>query len=250
MNDHQWCRMMSGGGAHGRRARILARGFVAVGLLLVAACPHDPLVVRNVYPGLVAVRAPEGELTRVLFSADGMPAQQGFLYTAMYDAGVAGQNASLARAAATAEEARTKVGEVLYAIDPEIAPSWPAKNSGIAEVWAGSGYGLRRSIPRMIDDIRAALDRGSASAALRNYGPRAIQCAENALQGTERVRVLSEQVLAATTDAALDPILRQLDEAATALNNGVPSPDGQGCGLQQTFLYLEQVDIYSPYGGV
>ena len=228
---------------------MLARGITAIGLLLLAGCTHDPLVVRNVYPGLVAVQAPEGELTRVLFSADGMPAQQGFLYTAMFDAGVAGQNASLARAAATAEEARTRVGEVLYAIDPEIAPPWPAKNSGIVEVWAGSGYGLRNAIPRMIDDIRAALDRGSASAALRNYGPRAIHCAENALQGAERVRVLSEQVIAATTDAALEPLLPQLDEAATALNNGVPSPDDQGCGLQQTFLYLEQVDIYSPYGG-
>ena len=138
---------------------------------------------------------------------------------------------------------------MLYAIDPELAPSWPAKDSGIVEVWAGSGYGLRRSIPRMNDDIRAALERDSASAALRNYGPRAIQCAENALQGAERVRVLSEQVLATATDAELDPLLRQLDEAATALNNGVPSPEGQGCGLQQTFLYLEQVDIYSPYGG-
>ena len=63
------------------------------------------------------------------------------------------------------------------------------------------------------------------------------------------MRVLSEQVLATATDAELDPLLRQLDEAATALNNGVPSPEGQGCGLQQTFLYLEQVDIYSPYGG-
>jgi hypothetical protein len=229
---------------------MLARGITAIGLLLFAGCTHDPMVVHNVYPGLVAVQAPEGELTRVLFSADGVPAQQGLLHIAMYDAGVAGQNASLARAAATAEGARTRVGEVLYAIDPEIAPAWPAKNSGIVEVWAGSGYGLRRSIPRMIDDIRAALERDSASAALRNYGPRAIQCAENALQGAERVRVLSEQVLATATDAALDPLLRQLDEAATALNNGVPSPDDQGCGLPQTFLYLQQVDIYSPYGGV
>ena len=116
---------------------MLARGITAIGLLLFSGCTHDPLVVRNVYPGLVAVQAPEGELTRVLFSADGMPAQQGFLYTAMFDAGVAGQNASLARAAATAEEARTRVGEVLYAIDPEIAPPWPAKNSGIVTSISG-----------------------------------------------------------------------------------------------------------------
>ncbi len=229
---------------------MLARYSAALGVLLSAGCTHDPMVVHNVYPGLVAAEAPEGALTQVLFSDDAVPAQQGLLYIAMFDAGVAGQNASLARAAATAEGARTRVGEVLYAIDPEIAPPWPAKNSGIVEVWAGSGYGLRRSLPRMIDDIRAALDRDSASAAVRNYGPRAIHCAENAFQGTERVRALGEQVLGATTDAELDPLLRQLDEAATALNNGVPSPDDEGCGLQQTFLYLQQVDIYSPDGGV
>jgi hypothetical protein len=150
---------------------MLAQGITAIGLLS-AGCTHDPLVVRNVYPGLVAAEAPEGALTQVLFSADGVPAQQGLLYIAMYDAGVAGQNASLARAAATAEGAKSRVGEVLYAIDPEIAPAWPAKDSGIVEVWAGSGYGLRRSIPRMIDDIRGALDRDSASAALPSSAPR------------------------------------------------------------------------------
>ena len=58
------------------------------------------------------------------------------------------------------EGARTRVGEVLYAIDPEIAPAWPAKDSGIVEVWAGSGYGLRRSVPRMIEEIKDALDTG------------------------------------------------------------------------------------------
>src|SRR4029450_4931569 len=107
--------MMSGGGAHGRTGRMLAAGITAIGLLLPAGCTHDPLVVRNVYPGLVAAEAPEGALTQVLFSADGVPAQQGLLYIAMYDAGGAGQKASLPRAAATAEGARSRVGEVLYA---------------------------------------------------------------------------------------------------------------------------------------
>jgi hypothetical protein len=243
--------MTSGVGAHGRRAGILARGIAAIGLLLFAGCAHDPLVVANVYPGLVPARAPQGELTQVLFSAADTPAQQGFLYVAMYDAGVAGQNASLARAAATLEGVKTRVGEVLYAIDPEVAPAWPAKRSGLMEVWAGSGYGLRRAGQHMIDEIKAALADGSASEALREYGPRAIHCAENTLARAERVLALGQQVLAGGSNAEIEPILPELDQVATALNNGVPSPGDEGCGLQQTFLYLERVGLHSPnYEGV
>jgi hypothetical protein len=223
---------------------MLARCTTAIGLLLFAGCTHDPLARASVYPGLVSVEAPQGELVPVLFSAADTPAQQGLLYVAMYDAGVAAQNASLAQAATT-EGARTRVGEVLYAMDPKIAPAWPAKDSGIVEVWAGSGYGLRRSVPRMIEEIKDALDQGSASEALRTYGPRAIRCAENTLGRADRVQALAEQALVATV-AELKPILRELDEVATALNNGVPAPGDEGCGLQQTHLYLNQIGPYSP----
>ena len=67
---------------------------------------------------------------------------------------MAGQNADLARAAGVLEEVKTRVGEVLYAIDPELAPEWSAKSTGIVEVWAGSGYGLRRAVREMIGEIR------------------------------------------------------------------------------------------------
>jgi hypothetical protein len=159
----------------------------------------------------------------------------------MYEAGVAGQNASLAQAAATPEEAKTRVGEVLYAIDPEVAPAWPAKATGIVEVWAGTGYGLRRAARRMIEEITAALEDGTASAALRRYGPRAIRCTENTLARADQVVPLGQRALAAGSKTELEPILRELEEVATALNNGVPSPDDEGCGLQQTYLYLNQI---------
>ena len=218
---------------------MLRRESSVIALLLLAGCAQDPLAEAEVYGGLVEVAAPTGELTPVMFSADGTPAHQGLLYTAMYDAAVAGQNAGLARAAASREEVKTKIGEVLYAIDPAVAPAWPAKTTGVVEVWAGSGYGLRRAAQGMIDEIRDALDRGTASAT-RN-GPRAIRCAENTLARAEQAAALGQRVLAAGPDAALDPILRDLEEVATALNNGVPSPDDQGCGLQQAYLYLSQL---------
>jgi hypothetical protein len=229
--------------AHGRRARMLGRGVIAICLLLLAGCTHDPLARAEVYPGLVEVEAPRGELVPVLFSAPDTPARQGFLYIGMYDAGVAGQNAGLARAAASLEEAKTDVGEVLYAVDPELAPPWLAKTTGVVELWQGSGYGLRRAVRNMIDEIRATLGEGSASPDLRTYGPRAIRCAENTLERADQVVLLTERALAAPSDAELDPILRELEQVAVALNNGVPSPDDEGCGLQQAHLYLNQIGV-------
>jgi hypothetical protein len=222
---------------------MLRRGLIVVCMLLLASCAHDPLVEAEIYPGLVEAAAPEGELTPVLFSAEDTPARQGFLYVAMYDAAVAAQNVSLARAATSLEEVKTKLGEVLYAIDPELAPAWFAKSTGVVELWGGTGYGLRRAVRQMIEEIRAALDENSASAALRTYGPRAIRCAENTLQRAEQVVELVQRVLATGQHAELEPMLRELEEVATALNNGVPSPDDEGCGLQQVHLYLSQIGV-------
>lgn len=220
---------------------MIRQGMSAICLLLLAGCVNDPLAEADVYNGLVKVEAPTGELTPVMFSADGTPAHQGLLYTAMYDAAVAGQNAGLARAAASREEVRTRVGEVLYAIDPEGAPNWPAKAAGIVQVWAGTGYGLRRALRGMTEEINGALEAGTASAALRSDGPRAIRCAENTLARADRAFALGQRALVAGSDTELDPILRELEEVATALNNGVPSPDDEGCGLQQTHAYLNRI---------
>ena len=222
---------------------MLGRGMTVIGLLLLAGCAHDPLAEAEIYPGLVEAEASEGELKPVLFSADDAPAHQSLLYVAMYDAAVAGQNAGLAQAAASLEEVKTKVGEVLYAIEPGLAPAWPAKTTGIVQLWDGTSYGLRRAVGRMIEEIRAALEEGTASAALRMNGPRAIRCAENTLERAERSVALAQSVLAAGLDTELEPILRDLEEVATALNGGVPSPDDEGCGLQQTYLYLSQIGV-------
>ncbi|HEX2478027.1 MAG TPA: hypothetical protein VHK45_02025 [Geminicoccaceae bacterium] len=227
---------------------MLARCITAIGLLLIAGCTHDPLARANLWPGLVEVEAPTGELTRVMFSAAEAPARQGLLHIAMYDAGVAAQNAGLARGSGVVSDVQTRVGEVLYAIDPEIAPAWPAKTTGIVEVWAGSGYGLRRALRGMIEEITAAVEGGAASAALRRNGPRAIRCIENTLTRADQTAALGERVLAAAPGADFDPMLRQLEEVAVALNNGVPSPEDEGCGLQQAFRYLSEIGLYAAEG--
>jgi hypothetical protein len=227
---------------------MLGRGLSVIGLLLLAGCAHDPLAEAEVYPGLVEVEASAGELEPVMFSAADAPAHQGLMYVAMYDAAVAAQNAGLAQAAAGLAEVKTKVGEVLYAIDPEVAPAWPAKTTGVVEAWAGTGYGVRRAVRGMIDETAAALEDGTASPALRQNGRRAIRCAENTLRRAEQAVALGQQALAAGADAELEPILRELKEVATALSDGVPSPDDEGCGLQQAYLYLSELGPYVAKG--
>lgn len=224
---------------------MVRRSVIATGLLLLAGCTHDPLARADLYPGLVAVEAPSGELVPVLFSAADTPARQGLLHIAMYEAAVAGQHAGLARGlGSTVADVETRVGEVLYAIDPEIAPAWPAKGTGIVEIWAGTGYGLRRALGDMIAEITAALDDGTASAALRTNGPRAIRCIKNTQTRAEEAATLAQRVLAAAPDTELDPMLRQLEEVAVALNNGVPSPDDEGCGLKEAFRHLSEIGLY------
>ncbi|HLT01516.1 MAG TPA: hypothetical protein VK001_05025 [Geminicoccaceae bacterium] len=220
---------------------MLGRSAIATGLLLLAGCTHDPLVEAEVYPGLVAVEEPRGELVPVLFSAPDAPARQSLLFVAMYDAGVAAQNASLTQAAASLDEVKSRVAEVLYAIDPALAPDWWAKDTGFARVWAGSGYGMRRAARRMIEEIDAALADPTASAGLRTYGPRAVRCVENALGRTDEVVALGDQILAAGPRDDVDPLLRELQRVTLALTDGVPSPYAEGCGLEQAFLYLSQI---------
>jgi hypothetical protein len=236
------------GAAHGGRIGMRRAIVSAIGLLLLAGCTHDPLARADLYPGLVAVEAPTGELTRVMFSAAEAPARQGLLYVAMYDAAVAAQNAGLARGTRDGANVATRVGEVLYAIDPEVAPAWPAKATGIVDVWAGSGYGLRRALRGMIEEITAALEDGAASAALRQNGPRAIRCAENTLTRADQAAAVGAGVLAAAPDADLDAMLRELEDVATALNDGVPSPGDEGCGLKQAFRYLSEIAAYTAEG--
>jgi hypothetical protein len=218
-----------------------ARLVTVAGLLLVAGC-QDPIARASWYGGLAPFDPPSGELVEVLDTSSVTPAKQGLLYTAMQDAEFAGQYAG--RALARLDEPgqmKTAVGEVIYAIEPAEAPDWEAKRGGFVAGWASRGYGLRRALNGMAVGIGAAGEGSSASAALREQGPRALQCTENTLHRADRVLVMSQQVLAMGQGADVEPTLRQLIELAEALNRGLPSPDEGGCGLEDVKRYLEQV---------
>jgi hypothetical protein len=216
-----------------------------VGLGLLGACTRpveDPLAVNSIYWGLEPMPVYRGELPEVLFSADDTPTKQGFLYSSMHDGEVAAQYVDRALARLNEPgEAEEALAEVVYALEPAVAPELTAEDSGIVTGWAAHGYGLRRALRNMIEEIAAASQTTAASAALREYGPRAAGCAENTLDRADRLLALSQQILMGERVSALEPTLRRLDMLAEELNQGAPSPGEGGCGLEEVKRYLDEV---------
>lgn len=230
----------------GRVEEVMVNGMRLValaGLGLLVACTRpvdDPLAVNSVYWGLAPMPQYDGPLPEVLFSASDTPARQGLLHTAMVDAEVASQFAGLALAAQDATEARSALGEVVFAIDPGVAPDWEAKSAGIVRPWAGTGYGLHRSAAAMADQIRAAAE--DATPGLPGDALPAAACAENTLERAERVLTLSRDALDPGA-AQTQELLRQIQELADQLNQGTggaadPAAVDPNCGLQEAQRYL------------
>jgi hypothetical protein len=215
---------------------------VVIGLGLLGACTRpvdDPLAVHSIYWGLYPMPEYAGELPEVRFSAADTPAKQGYLYTSMHTAEVAAQyvDRALARQDEPGEPEEA-ITEVVFALEPAAAPRRTAADPGTVEGWAAHGYGLRRALPNMIDEIAAASQSSAASDALRQYGPRAAGCAENTLQRADQLLALSQRFLAG---GAAEPALRQLDMLSEELNEGAPSPGEGGCGLEEAKRYLDEV---------
>ena len=99
-------------------------------------------------------------------------------------------------------------------------PAWTAEDERFGPNWASHGYGLQRALNRMADEVAAATEQGSASAALREHGAPALRCIENTQGRADRLLSLSQQALAG--GAAAVPTLEQIKEQAEALNRGVP----------------------------
>jgi hypothetical protein len=211
----------------------------AAGVLWMAGCTQDPLAERSVYWGLTPFERPTGPLVRVLDTDSAVPDKQGLLYTSMRDAQVAASYADRALARLDEPgETESALGEVIYAIEPAEAPAWTAEDYRFGPNWASHGYALRRSLNGMADEVAAATEQGSASAALREHGAPALRCIENTQGRADRLLSISRQALAG--GAAAVPTLEQIKEQAEALNRGVPAPGESGCGLQEVERQLNQ----------
>lgn len=210
---------------------------LAAGMLALAGCAPGDL------DGRFGFGEDTSPLQRILATSQHTPAYQGLLFVAIKDAEAATQNAGRAVAAAdNLAEVRSSLGEVVYAVAPEAAPDWRAKQAGLIPGWAATGYGVRRAVREMAAELRA-LDGGFGDAPAQ-----ALVCAENTLQRAERLLDLTRRALETKSTEQLNGLMAQIEDLAVALTEGrdVDNDDvievEQGeCGLQAVQTLLEGV---------
>lgn len=208
---------------------------LAAGMLAVAGCAPGDL------DGRLGFGENTSPLQRILATSEHTPAYQGLLYVAIRDAEAAAQSAGRAVVAAdNLAEVRSSLGEVVYAVAPEAAPDWRAKQAGLIPGWAATGYGVRRAVREMAAELRA-LHGGFGDAPAQ-----ALVCAENTLQRVARLLDLTRRALEADSTEQLEDLVTQIEDLAVALNEGRDDDDAveveQGeCGLQAVQTLLEGV---------
>jgi len=213
---------------------------LTAGMLALAGCAPGDLDGRLGFGGDVL------PLQRILATSTNTPADQGLLYVALKDAEAAAQSAG--RAVVTADdpaEMRSALGEVAYAVAPEAAPDWRAKRAGLIPGWAATGYGVRRAVGEMIEDLRIV------DARLGDAPAQALVCAENTLRWSEQLLDLVRRAPEIDSPDRLRGVLEQIEDLAIALKAGrdvdrdeeVEVEQGE-CGLQAVRTILH--DVYVP----
>lgn len=195
-------------------------------------------------PGLVGGdRRSDPSLDRILVSDSNLPARQGLLFMAMQDAEVAVQNASFAVVADEPAAAKDRINNVLHAIDPSFPGTPTVTASGIAAVWPGTGFGLRRSVEGIADQARAVGSRHGAREQVAAQAGQVASCAEGMLERVDRAASLGQQALAAGGTAEMAPLLAEIDRLTRTVLEGPAAQAEAACSLDDARRYLNSLAL-------
>jgi hypothetical protein len=195
-------------------------------------------------PGLVGGDRPSNPyLERVLVSDDDVPAKQSLLYSAMQDAEVALQSAGYAAAADEPADAKNRVSNMLHAIDPSIPGTPTVTAYGITAVWPGTGFGLRRAIEGIADQMRAVSSRYASREQVVEEAALVRVCAEQNLERVDRVVSLGQQALAAETAEELAALIAELDRLTDIVLEAPAADAADACSLEHARRYLASLAL-------
>jgi hypothetical protein len=205
-----------------------------VGVGLLAGCA----------PGLMGGdRQGDPNLHRVLVSDSDVPAKQGLLFMAMQDAEVAVQSAGYAAAADEPAEAKARINNMLHAIDPSFPGTPTVTSSGIASFWPGTGFGLRRSVEGIGEQVRAVGNRPGAPEQVVAQAGQVTGCTEETLGRIDRVVSLGQQALAAGSAAEMEPLLAEIDRQARIVLEAPAARAAGACSLEDAKGYLNSLAL-------
>ena len=145
------------------------------------------------------------------------PGLQGLLPTAMGEARIAAQHATLAAAQQTnLQYMKTHAGHVIHALDPKLIAAGP-----------GLGYGLKRAATQVAMHIELAASAEGASPAVMAHSKHVATAARNTAARAEQLLALAQKVQAATSAAEAAALVSQMVSLADQLIAGA---DANGDG--------------------
>jgi len=147
----------------------------------------------------------------------GTPDRMGLLPTAIAEAEIALQHATLAGRDPTSLDAMQRhAGHVLHALEP-----------GDSEGGPGRGYGMIEAARRAAHYVELAMVSDGAGEAITTHGPHVATAARSAASMGERAAELAEEILAAEDAAEAAGLLEELTSLCDGIVNGVDA-DGDG----------------------
>jgi hypothetical protein len=195
-------------------------------------------------PGLMGGdKRTDPALDRILVSDADVPARQGLLFMAMQDAAVARQSAGFALAADNTADAKAQINNLLYAIDPEFPPTPTVTASGVTPFWPPTGYGLRRSMQDIADEIGTVSSRHDGRAAVVAQAQQVSACTVETLSRIDRLTSLAQQALAAGSADELAPLLAEIDRLAQIVLEAPAAQAADACSLEDTRKDLQTLAI-------
>lgn len=159
-------------------------------------------------PGAVGVH-----LGHIVNSFTNTPNSGGLLPTALGEARVAAQHATLAsRQPMNLEYMKTHVVHVVNALDPSLEKNGP-----------GLGYGLRRAAESVAEHVTLAAAADNATPAHKLHAGHVATCAQNTVKRVDQIIVLARQVAVATDASVAAQLVAQIAGLTDQLVAGMDS---------------------------
>lgn len=196
-----------------------ARQMFDSAVVALTGAPIPGQVVAAANPNMVAVPpGPVGaHIGHVVNSFTDTPMQQGLLPTAIAEARVAAQHATLAsRQPANLQYMQTHAGHVIHAIDPTVVAMGP-----------GLGYGVKKAAGSVAAHIELAAAATGATPAHVTHAGHVATAARNTVTRADQVVALAQRVLAATSPAEAATLVAQMVSVTEQLIAGA---DANGDG--------------------
>ena len=174
-------------------------------------------------------------ISHVMTAWGDTPEGQGLLPTAIAEANIAVEHASLAaRKPGDLDWMKAHSGHVVNALDPEAEAQGP-----------GLGYGVKAATEGTIAHIGFAADSGDASDAVKLHAVHVATSAQNTLERTTAIIELARRVQAATAPALARPMVEEIEVLTLRLRAGndangdgpVSWEAGEG-GLDQSLAHM------------